>query len=53
MKLDQSMLQVLEISKTNKFRINIGCFHGNMTISKWPHFYILFSVFQVSFGESF
>ena len=52
MKLCNIMFPRLEISKTNEF-VNFKCFHGNMTILKWPYFYILSRIFRVSFRKSF
>ena len=33
--------------------VNFSCFHGNMTILKWPCFYFFSQIFQISFGKYF
>ena len=44
---------IIFCSTTPDFGINFSCFYGNITISKWPYFYMLSWIFRVSFGKRF
>ena len=52
MKLGYSMFQDLRFRKKMNL-VNFSCFHGNMTILKWPHFYFFSQMFRISFGKNF